>query len=84
MIELKIWPEPFKAVISKKKQYEVRKADREFKVGDDVMLREYLPKKDKYTGEFFLGKITYITKAGTWGLPKNLCVFGFKEWSNGY
>ena len=83
MIELKIWPEPFEAVISGKKRYEVRKADREFTVGDGIMLREYFPKKNQYTGEFFLGKITYITKEGTWGMPKDLCVFGFEEWSNG-
>lgn len=83
MHELKIWSESFKAVIEGKKRYEVRKADREFNVGDEIMLKEYLPKKDLYTNEFFLGKITYITKAGTWGLPKDLCVFGFEEWSNG-
>ena len=85
MIELKIWPEPFEAVISGKKRYEVRSVKgRVFHIGDDIMLREYLPKKEQYTGEFFLGRITYITKAGTWGLPKHLLVFGFKEWTNGY
>lgn len=83
MIDLKIWPEPFKAVLEGKKRYEVRKADRKFTVGDDILLSEFLPKKQIFTGRFFVGKITYITKAGTWGLPKDLCVFGFKEWTNG-
>lgn len=83
MIELKIWPEPFKAILNGRKRYEVRKTDRDFRIGNIIMLREFLPKKEQYSGEFFLGKITYITKAGTWGLPNNLCIFGFEEWTNG-
>jgi hypothetical protein len=79
MIELKIWPEPFEAVISGKKRYEVRSVkDRVFHIDDEVLLNEYEPTLGVYTGRNFLGKITYITKAGTFGLPSGICIFGFE------
>ena len=79
MIELKIWPIPFRAVLNGDKRYEVRKADREFAIGATIVLREFLPDTEQYTGRSFTGKITYITKSGTWGLPSDICVFGFEE-----
>lgn len=78
-MELKIWPEPFRAVLNGDKRYEIRKTDREFSVGDIVILKEFLPDTKEYTGRSFIAQITYITKPGAWGLPKDLCVFGFKE-----
>ncbi|HEN1763544.1 TPA: DUF3850 domain-containing protein, partial [Enterococcus faecium] len=39
--ELKILPEYFEAVTSGRKQFEIRKNDRDFKVGDQLILREY-------------------------------------------
>jgi len=80
MIELKIWTEPFEMVISGKKRYEVRSVkDRVFHLDDEVLLNEYESTLGVYTGRNFLGKITYITQAGTWGLPSDLCIFGFEE-----
>ena len=70
--ELKILPEYFEAVISGRKQFEIRKNDRDYKVGDQLILREcevYL-KQDlsgltrqafSYTGDSYKAKITYIT-----------------------
>jgi len=79
MIELKIWPIPFRAVLNGDKRYEVRKADREFAIGNIIKLREFLPDTEQYTGRTFKCKITYITQAGTWGLPEDICIFGFEE-----
>lgn len=76
--ELKIWTIPFEAVLDGSKRYEVRKADRPFLVGDDIILKEYIPEWNSYTGREIFGRITYITEAGMWGLPKDICVFGFK------
>lgn len=58
--ELKIYPDYFKAVIERRKTFEVRRNDRDFKVGDEVVLREYDPYADKYTGRIWYGDITYI------------------------
>lgn len=51
--ELKCWPEHFRD-LKRGKKVEVRKNDRPFKVGDTLVLREYIPYRKqagKYTGE---------------------------------
>jgi len=58
--ELKIYPQYFRAVLERRKTFEVRKNDRHFEVGDSVCLREYDPFTDKYTGRMWYGDITYI------------------------
>lgn len=72
--ELKIWPEPFEAVHSGKKRYELRKADRDFKVGDGLFLREWDPNAKDYTGRSMKLSITYITPGGEFGLPEDFCI----------
>lgn len=58
--ELKIYPQYYRAVIERRKTFEVRKKDRNFVVGDSVCLREYDPFTDEYTGRMWYGNITYI------------------------
>jgi hypothetical protein len=41
--ELKIWPQFFRAVLNGSKTFELRKNDREFQSGDEVVLREWDP-----------------------------------------
>ena len=41
--ELKVWSEFYDKISSKSKQFEVRKNDRDFKVGDTLILREFIP-----------------------------------------
>lgn len=57
--ELKILPEYFEAVVSGNKRFEIRKNDRGYKVGDILRLNEY--EDGKYTGNFHVAEITYIT-----------------------
>ncbi|MDW0113791.1 DUF3850 domain-containing protein [Sporosarcina saromensis] len=56
---LKIMPEYFKAVASKAKRFEIRKNDRDYKIGDGLLLREF--KDDDYTGNEINAVITYMT-----------------------
>jgi ASC-1-like (ASCH) protein len=60
--ELKIWPEYFEAVVDGRKTFELRKADRDFKIGDIILLKEYIPDYENphYTGRKIRVKITYI------------------------
>ncbi|MBD9774248.1 DUF3850 domain-containing protein [Enterococcus faecalis] len=57
--ELKILPEYFEAVVSGDKCFEIRRNDRGYKVGDILRLNEY--EDGKYTGNFHVAEITYIT-----------------------
>jgi len=43
--DLKTWPLYFAAVSSGKKTFEIRKNDRDFKVGDILILKEFIPCK---------------------------------------
>lgn len=81
--ELKAWSEPFQGVWDDRKPYEIRKNDRDFKVGDELLLREWVHDGSiiskpgyPYTGREILANITYMTPGGEWGLPEDLCVLG--------
>lgn len=58
--ELKQLPCYFDDVISGKKTFEVRKADRHYQVGDLLALNEYDSGKKEYTGNSCLVYVDYI------------------------
>lgn len=57
--QLKILPQYFQAVAGGDKTFEIRKNDRDYKVGDTIVLSEY--EEGQYTGRSILATITYIT-----------------------
>lgn len=57
--ELKILPEYFEAVTSGRKQFEIRRNDRDYKVGDLLYLREW--NGENFTGDSYKVEVTYIT-----------------------
>lgn len=59
--KLKILPEYYNAQIEGKKNFEIRKNDRDYKVGDKLVLKEYDPKAKEFTGQSFITEITFIT-----------------------
>ena len=81
--QLKIWTGEFEAVADGRKTHEVRVNDRGFAVGDALVLREWIPigndlKEGSYTHRSALRYVTYITPAGAWGLPGNICVLSIQ------
>ncbi len=82
--ELKIWPEYFDDVSSGVKRYEVRRNDRDFKVGDELHLREYNPSSDAYTGRTCLAKVIHLTNGGDDSSPaanlmfETSCILGIE------
>jgi hypothetical protein len=58
--ELKIWVEYFEPVAKGVKTFELRKADRDYQVGDILKLREWDPNIKDYTGQRVDMKVTYI------------------------
>jgi hypothetical protein len=61
---LKCWPEFFGPIKAGLKTHDLRRADdRDFSVGDRMLLEEYDPESRSYTGRTVLVQITYITSA---------------------
>ncbi|GHU95838.1 hypothetical protein FACS1894208_09400 [Clostridia bacterium] len=83
---LKILPKFFEPVRSGAKPFEVRKNDRDYKVGDTVKLWEYDPDTQAYSGLVINAKITYILPGGDYGIHADYCVLGLsnpiaQDWS---
>ncbi|QII47804.1 DUF3850 domain-containing protein [Bacillus paralicheniformis] len=59
--KLKILPEYFEAVCSGKKSFEIRENDRGFQVGDKLMICEYIPEINEFTGRVVERRVMYMT-----------------------
>lgn len=64
----------FEHVINREKTFEIRKNDRNFQVGDYVLLNEWNDGKSTYTGRKVKVKIIYITD---YEQKDDYVVFGF-------
>lgn len=60
--KLKIHPAYFKDVCTGKKSFEIRKNDRDYKVGDILLLQEFVPETKEHTGRVVERKVIYITE----------------------
>lgn len=50
--DLKLWPQYYCRVADGTKTFEIRKNDRGFQPGDEVVLREWSPVRNDYSPEF--------------------------------
>jgi ASC-1-like (ASCH) protein len=67
---LKTWPVCFADVKHGAKTFEIRKNDRDFKVGDFLILEEFYPETGSFTGERIKVLVTYtICLDGIPGMP---------------
>lgn len=62
--ELKSFPEFFQAAWVHDKTFEIRNNDRGFQERDDIVLVEWDPADEEYTGRSIEGVITYVTAFG--------------------
>ena len=87
--ELKCWPQFFRVLLDGTKTFDVRKDDRDFRVGDLITFKEYDPLDDDfveggqvagYSGRSVDLKIVYIFRGedcpGMWLLQQNVVVLG--------
>lgn len=80
--ELKTWREYFELMECGKKPFELRKNDRGFLVGHELLLREYDKETELYTGKILNRKITCVLQgeeAEGFGLKEGYCIMGLKE-----
>lgn len=61
-IEKKTWPEFFEKIQNGEKMYDLRLADFECKPGDVLVLKEWDPKTNQYTGRVLEKQVTYVSK----------------------
>jgi len=67
--DLKCWPGCFADIMAYDKTFEVRKNDRDFKVGDILILREWDPSRKDYTGAVTRREVTYVISLELFGIP---------------
>lgn len=76
--DLKVLPEYFEGVISGRKKFELRENDRDYRVGDRFVLREWEP-CGGFTGRHYAGLISYVLKdCPQYGLADGFLVFGWQ------
>jgi len=77
---LKTWPEYHQAIRHHTKNFELRKDDRSFKVGDVLYLEEFNPDNQAYTGNVERREVTYVLRDATaFGLKEGYCILGLTE-----
>lgn len=74
--ELKTWPEYFQEVLNGNKTFEIRENDRNFQIGDKLVLKEFNPKSEEYTKREVVKFVSYITD---FNQAKNHVVLGLSE-----
>lgn len=66
----------FQSLVDREKNFELRLNDRDYRVGDTVVLEEYTG--EHYTGRGITRKIKYVLKdCPQFGLKDGYCVFGW-------
>jgi len=75
---LKTWPEYFNEVFLDHKHFEVRKNDRDFKIGDIVILKEWNNEEQAYTGREIARIVQYVLHGGQFGIEDGFCVMSIQ------
>ncbi len=76
--ELKTWPDMFDEILEGRKVHEFRKNDRNFKECDIVLLREFEPAGERYTGREIPIMIMSISYGPQWGIPEGYTAFSIR------
>lgn len=75
--ELKIWPMHFSDVQNGRKLFELRRNDRGFEVGDTLILNEWDPETNQYTGKWVARHVNCIV-AKCEGLKDGFVILGIQ------
>lgn len=77
--QLKVWPIYFRRLADGTKKFEVRKNDRDFQAGDNLVLSEWDPETQKFTGTSIEFGIDYVMNGGQFGIQSGFCVLSLSE-----
>lgn len=85
--ELKCWPRFFQATWSGAKPFDVRFNDRDYRIGDTLLLQEWMPASGTYTGRHLSAEVTFILSAaqaqGLCPLDPGFCILGLRLLARG-
>ena len=87
--ELKSWTHLFAEIVAGHKTHELRRNDRNYEVGDILLLKEFDPQSETYSGRTARVVITYITDQrtpcaeSTRALDGNYCILSVRLVSDG-
>jgi hypothetical protein len=76
--ELKTVQPHFDQVQNGQKTFELRKNDRGFEWDDILILKEYNPKSETYTGDYMVAKVIHILKNFP-GIDPDYCILSIKK-----
>ncbi len=62
MIKKKAWPELFERVLCGQKKFDLRLAEFDIREGDILLLEEWDPEKEEYTGRKIQKEIKFVLK----------------------
>lgn len=75
--KLKTYPEYFEGLYYGIKTFEVRREDRDYEVGDTLVLEEYEPNHSCYTGRSVVREISHILR-DTRFVPPGYCILSLR------
>lgn len=81
--ELKTDPAIWKASADGLKTFEIRFNDRDYQVGDDLLMRAFDREKQEYTGEWSLSRVQYILTDTKYGMQDGYVILATKLITNG-
>lgn len=76
--DVKTWPAIFEEFRTGRKTFDVRKNDRNYKVGDTIIQHEYYPTKGTFTGRNIEQVITYILEGDKFGVVAGFVAMSVK------
>jgi hypothetical protein len=80
---IKCWTNGFMALVSGMKKFEWRKDDRNYQIGDHLLILEWDEVKQQYTSKYALRVISYKLAGGWFGMPQDYCILSletFDDW----
>lgn len=77
--QLKTWPQYFAESFSGEKTFEIRQNDRNFQRWDYLVLEEWNPETEKYTGRVLSRRIDYIITGPKFGLKQGWVAMGLSK-----
>jgi hypothetical protein len=89
--DLKCWPEFFAPIYAGMKNFDLRRNDRNYQIGDIVKLREWIPETHSYTGREVVRHVVYVLAGNgnsdsepLQGLLNGFAILALKEFKDDY